>query len=39
MNTNLLNAINALKAEHGADVLDNPGALELKIKEEELWQG
>ena len=28
MNTNLLNAVNALKAEHGADVLDNPGALE-----------
>ena len=28
MNTNLLNAVNALKTEHGADVLDNPGALE-----------
>jgi hypothetical protein len=26
MNVNLLNAVNALKAKEGSDVLDNPGA-------------
>jgi formylglycine-generating enzyme required for sulfatase activity len=28
MNINLLNAVNALKEKEGADILDNPGALE-----------
>jgi tetratricopeptide (TPR) repeat protein len=33
MNNNLLNAVNALKAKDGADVLDNPGALEQHLLE------